>query len=77
MPSPLIHFPVCAVAASTFTSNSLPCGGGVGGWAVLDGEEKNEKEEGNVIEEVLKTGSEKDSIKKNYRVYSLNSFYYR
>ena len=39
-----------------------------------DGEEKNEKEEGNVIEEVLKTGSEKDSIKKNYRVYSLNSF---
>ena len=74
MPSPLIHFPVCAVAASTFISNSLPCGGGVGGWAVLGGEEKNEKEEGNVIEEVLKTGSEKDEIKKNYWVYSLNSF---
>ena len=42
---------------------------------VLGGEEKNEKEEGNAVEEVLKTGSEKDEIKKNYRVYSLNSFY--
>ena len=41
---------------------------------MLDGEEKNEKEEGNVIEEVLKTGSEKDGSKKKYRVYSLNSF---
>ena len=43
---------------------------------VLGGRRKNKKEEGNVIEEVFKTGSEKDEIKKNYRVYSLNSFYY-
>ena len=41
---------------------------------VLGGEEKNEKEEGNVIEEVLKTGSEKDEIKKKCWVYSLSSF---
>jgi hypothetical protein len=28
-----------------------------------------------LVEEVFKTGSEKDEIKKKYRVYSLNSFY--
>jgi hypothetical protein len=42
---------------------------------VLGGRRKNKKEEGNVIEEVFKTGSEKDEIKTIYRVYSLNPFY--
>jgi hypothetical protein len=63
------------MAAPTFIHNPLPCGGGVGGWVVLGGRRKNKKEEGNAIEEVFKTGSEKDEIKKIYRVYSLNSFY--
>jgi hypothetical protein len=32
-------------------------------------EKKNEKEEGNVIQEVPKTGDEENEIKKNYQVY--------